>query len=58
MSSIDVAVHSIGQTLMLKHYMPVWGADLAPEEAAGSEVKDDVNDLVEGGADAHVLLCI
>lgn len=33
-------------------------ADLASEEASSSEVKDNINDLVEGGADAHVLLCI
>ncbi len=33
-------------------------ADLASEEASRPEVKDDINDLVEGRADAHVLLCI
>ncbi len=35
-----------------------WVADLASEEASRPEVKDDINDLVEGRADAHVLLCI
>lgn len=35
----------------------VWvRSDLAPEEASFSQVKDYVDDLVEGGADAHVLL--
>lgn len=32
--------------------------DLAPEEASCTQVEDHINDLVEGGADAHVLLCI
>ena len=32
--------------------------NLAPKEAPRMQVKDDINDLVEGGADAHVLLCI
>jgi len=35
-----------------------WVADLASEEASRPEVKDNINDLVEGRADAHVLLCI
>jgi len=35
-----------------------WIADLASEEASRPEVKDNINDLVEGRADAHVLLCI
>ena len=35
-----------------------WVADLASEEASRPEVKDDINDLVEGRAYAHVLLCI
>ena len=35
-----------------------WVADLASEEASRPEVKDHINDLVQGRADAHVLLCI
>lgn len=33
-------------------------AYLASEKASCSEVKDDINDLIERGTDAHVLLCI
>lgn len=32
--------------------------DLAPEEASCTQIKDHIDDLVERGADAHILLSI
>ncbi len=36
----------------------VWVPDLTPEKASCSEIKDHIDDLVQGRADAHVLLSI
>ena len=68
LSLISIKQCIVTASFMAYHHADVQGTDrsdelfavsyLTPKEATCSEVKDDIYDLIQRGADPHILLCV